>query len=307
MLLRVDHTLRRQLADRGPWVFWREAPGASLKEGIVAMVQTCGNEECTCREVTLSVVPAAANLVEVALDDRRGRLALGYPGDTGAAAPDNPGLRADVDVDIDTGEVRARGTASEEVIEWLRGEIDGPLLERLHDRWMAAKRLRRCKEFVAGKWVRQPRGLMIAYAEPFPDQRQDIYLLDGAPFLADDQYCIEPSCDCGEVRVAFVALAPSSGEAFVGSVSYDMAQCQPLETEVGPRGRRDRVERLWDAFSRRHPLPSFFEKRMRRMKAVGRALKRDNPSAAPLKLGRNDPCPCGSGRKYKKCCMVGRR
>ena len=22
-----------------------------------------------------------------------------------------------------------------------------------------------------------------------------------------------------------------------------------------------------------------------------------------LKLGRNDPCPCGSGRKYKKCCL----
>ncbi|HLP09959.1 MAG TPA: UPF0149 family protein [Opitutaceae bacterium] len=22
----------------------------------------------------------------------------------------------------------------------------------------------------------------------------------------------------------------------------------------------------------------------------------------PLKLGRNDPCPCGSGRKYKNCC-----
>jgi len=25
-----------------------------------------------------------------------------------------------------------------------------------------------------------------------------------------------------------------------------------------------------------------------------------NPGA---KLGRNDPCPCGSGRKYKQCCM----
>ena len=23
--------------------------------------------------------------------------------------------------------------------------------------------------------------------------------------------------------------------------------------------------------------------------------------AAP-KIGRNDPCPCGSGKKYKKCC-----
>lgn len=21
-----------------------------------------------------------------------------------------------------------------------------------------------------------------------------------------------------------------------------------------------------------------------------------------IKIGRNDPCPCGSGKKYKKCC-----
>ena len=32
------------------------------------------------------------------------------------------------------------------------------------------------------------------------------------------------------------------------------------------------------------------------------------PEAAPAiaapraKVGRNDPCPCGSGKKYKKCC-----
>ena len=25
--------------------------------------------------------------------------------------------------------------------------------------------------------------------------------------------------------------------------------------------------------------------------------------AAP-KVGRNDPCPCGSGKKYKKCCLA---
>jgi preprotein translocase subunit SecA len=28
----------------------------------------------------------------------------------------------------------------------------------------------------------------------------------------------------------------------------------------------------------------------------------EKPPAAPRKVGRNDPCPCGSGRKYKKCC-----
>ena len=26
------------------------------------------------------------------------------------------------------------------------------------------------------------------------------------------------------------------------------------------------------------------------------------PAAAPVKAGRNDPCPCGSGKKFKKCC-----
>jgi hypothetical protein len=28
------------------------------------------------------------------------------------------------------------------------------------------------------------------------------------------------------------------------------------------------------------------------------------PYVAPPKVGRNDPCPCGSGRKYKKCCLL---
>lgn len=30
-----------------------------------------------------------------------------------------------------------------------------------------------------------------------------------------------------------------------------------------------------------------------------------NPKSPPVrvvKIGRNDPCPCGSGKKYKKCC-----
>jgi peptide deformylase len=28
------------------------------------------------------------------------------------------------------------------------------------------------------------------------------------------------------------------------------------------------------------------------------------PIVAQRKVGRNDPCPCGSGKKYKKCCMT---
>ena len=27
------------------------------------------------------------------------------------------------------------------------------------------------------------------------------------------------------------------------------------------------------------------------------------PVRVEKKVGRNDPCPCGSGKKYKKCCL----
>jgi preprotein translocase subunit SecA len=46
--------------------------------------------------------------------------------------------------------------------------------------------------------------------------------------------------------------------------------------------------------------------------AARAAAGRARPAAAggaggsrPGKVGRNDPCPCGSGKKYKKCCGAG--
>lgn len=35
---------------------------------------------------------------------------------------------------------------------------------------------------------------------------------------------------------------------------------------------------------------------------VERALHPPTPIRAPTKVGRNEPCPCGSGIKTKKCC-----
>jgi preprotein translocase subunit SecA len=36
--------------------------------------------------------------------------------------------------------------------------------------------------------------------------------------------------------------------------------------------------------------------------AASAGQRRGEPPPAPRKVGRNDPCPCGSGLKYKKCC-----
>jgi uncharacterized protein YecA (UPF0149 family) len=38
----------------------------------------------------------------------------------------------------------------------------------------------------------------------------------------------------------------------------------------------------------------------REMRRASRAAYGGSPIA--VKIGRNDPCPCGSGRKYKRCC-----
>ena len=35
---------------------------------------------------------------------------------------------------------------------------------------------------------------------------------------------------------------------------------------------------------------------------VERLLNPPEAAKAQLKTGRNDPCPCGSGKKYKRCC-----
>ncbi len=63
----------------------------------------------------------------------------------------------------------------------------------------------------------------------------------------------------------------------------------------------------------------FFEHVEPYMKVMGQFIREGQPAARVMDLiaeheqsdawndvGRNDPCPCGSGRKYKKCCMARR-
>ena len=59
---------------------------------------------------------------------------------------------------------------------------------------------------------------------------------------------------------------------------------------------------------REHPRTPNSLTKMRDMWALEQALDDEEfdeprePYVAPPKVGRNDQCPCGSGKKYKKCC-----
>ncbi|NQU18560.1 SEC-C domain-containing protein, partial [bacterium] len=59
-------------------------------------------------------------------------------------------------------------------------------------------------------------------------------------------------------------------------------------------GLSKRKDAVLEKESLRQKLPP---KEKEDQKISSSTIKRDNP-----KVGRNDPCPCGSGKKYKKCC-----
>jgi len=67
---------------------------------------------------------------------------------------------------------------------------------------------------------------------------------------------------------------------------------------------------LWAAykkfFSHVDPYMAFMTNELANQRppanVMGWARERDGASSDRRGVGRNDPCPCGSGRKYKKCC-----
>ena len=149
------------------------------------------------------------------------------------------------------------------------------------------------------------------------DLRQDLFRLDGRIYEAVDMYCPIPSCECGEVYVVFDPRMPR-GTPRLGHVVVERsgtARIEPIK-----KGRA-RLEQLWSAFQQRHPnhLASFARRYpimknigARSMAAPPAALPgaspnhspNDAPNATP-KIGRNEACPCGSGKKYKRCCGAG--
>ena len=55
-------------------------------------------------------------------------------------------------------------------------------------------------------------------------------------------------------------------------------------------------------------FPWIYEERMEgilsEMPRTGLTMDMTSPDGRARKIGRNEPCPCGSGRKYKKCCLL---
>ena len=66
------------------------------------------------------------------------------------------------------------------------------------------------------------------------------------------------------------------------------------------------IDSAVDELARWHCFSEEFLKARAKERASGTALPQffsDSFERETPKIGRNDPCPCGSGRKFKKCCL----
>ena len=66
----------------------------------------------------------------------------------------------------------------------------------------------------------------------------------------------------------------------------------------------DELAPFGDAIEELNPLARFQSQRPMQLPSGWPGWGGQGPERNPLRhVGRNDPCPCGSGKKYKKCCL----
>jgi SEC-C motif len=149
---------------------------------------------------------------------------------------------------------------------------------------------------------------MVGYYEILPYAKPVEFTLGAQTWLLDDQHCVREKCSCQEAALSFFELRPSGQYSGVGSepalcirYAYDTGQIEPLSrAKDGRWSGQDFVDALREVLPE---LDSVLAKRQALLRRLyRRALSRKTIRLQAPKPGRNELCPCGSGKKYKKCC-----
>ncbi len=274
------------LFPKGLLVFERaEAVGSRL---LVSRVEACTTRGCECRDIGMRALT-------VDVDDGFDPASLASDALLARFATEAQEARLDIDTGrVDPDDYEGRVPLSADWIDYLRPQIDGELLDALHEKWLHAKGT---KSVPKTDWHERDPGDLIGWYEAHPADRSDVYLDVEGAFVADDLFCVKASCTCDEAVVAF---APVSGGKDVGSVRLRISTLSVVERLVEP-ANTVLLDRLWQAFSARHRnLATRLVERNKVM--VELASGRLAPAASAARVGRNEQCPCGSGKKFKRCC-----
>lgn len=154
---------------------------------------------------------------------------------------------------------------------------------------------------------------MVAFKEIFPWADTFDFVVGEARWMIDDQYCVNPGCTCKDAMIEFLRLTISA------DCIARVAQQTPAAVLDGRTGAFRPMHPPWtadpaldtlaQALLDAHPdVVRTLRKRRERLRLLFRnAAKAAAREAAPARIVApkclpNSPCPCGSGKKFKKCC-----
>ena len=137
-------------------------------------------------------------------------------------------------------------------------------------------------------------GLLTEQSEDFEPMFNE-HIVDGKTYTIVDEWCEgymrgvmmaseQWEQESIEMQILLAPIKAFQGEqTFIADEKFSEQNIQNLRQAIPPNARE--IHAFW--LARRTP------------DATVATFRRDEP-----KIGRNDPCPCGSGKKYKKCCLA---
>jgi len=145
-------------------------------------------------------------------------------------------------------------------------------------------------------------GCFVGYHELIPSAMPLPFVTEELTGQILDQYKVGSGDEAPEalLQVEFYHGEPGCQVPEVALGTYDYARNQVLVAHGLPKAT---FRRALDKLRQRIPeLDQFFAVRHERVKAFFALAKAQHTPVRAMRIGRNEPCPCGSGRKYKRCC-----
>jgi hypothetical protein len=144
------------------------------------------------------------------------------------------------------------------------------------------------------------------------DNPDFIFTVSGTQFWVRDRYCINPGCSCKEITLSFAEFDQEQKPKELGVVSIVLKHFR-VDGVQAVGASSEKLTQICQKFQKQAGVKRILKTRQKEMKIIGkeivelssikRSQGRQSISQAGRKVGRNAPCPCGSGKKYKKCCL----
>ena len=150
---------------------------------------------------------------------------------------------------------------------------------------------------------------LVNYNQIIPYSRPVTLSLENNHFLVDDMYCVKPDCHCNEAHLIFIPY-DSSGQIDAGNHEeiYIILNLKTKRWEVKEMGQvLINTNALMKSFFEQKDIVELYKTRYETLRLLylkhRSKINQNNIVRSSDKVGRNEPCPCGSGKKYKKCCL----